>query len=94
MDKTKGDSDQGWEVGMASMGKWRQLYLNNNKKNKIKKKSSVENFPLSVYCNSFFVSLLLTVFLKVAATVTFCETKVAEQHFSFILQHFSKNRVN
>ena len=38
MDKTKGGG-QGWDVGMAgvrgsSEGKWRQLYLNNNKKNR------------------------------------------------------------
>ena len=36
-DKTKWGWDQGWEVGMAGVGgsgerKWRQLYLNNNKK--------------------------------------------------------------
>ena len=30
--KAKEGSDQGWEVGMAGVGgKWRQLYLNNNK---------------------------------------------------------------
>ena len=37
MDKTKGRWDQGWEVEMVGVGgvaggKWRQLYLNNNKK--------------------------------------------------------------
>ena len=35
MDKAKGGWDRGWEVGMARVrgvwGKWRQLYLNNNK---------------------------------------------------------------
>ena len=34
-DKTKEGYNQGWEVGMAGVGrsgggKWRQLYLNNN----------------------------------------------------------------
>ena len=37
VDKIQGGSDQGWEVWMARVegnggGKWRQLYLNNNKK--------------------------------------------------------------
>ena len=37
MDKTKEGWDQGWEVEMTGeggvvRGKWRQLYLNNNKK--------------------------------------------------------------
>ena len=37
MDKTKGEWNQGREVGIAGWrgemgGKWRQLYLNNNKK--------------------------------------------------------------
>ena len=40
LDKIKGGQDQGWEVEKAGVGgvvgvKWRQLYLNNNKKNKI-----------------------------------------------------------
>ena len=38
MDKTKGRWDQGWEMEMVGLGgvaggKWRQLYLNDNKKN-------------------------------------------------------------
>ena len=38
MDKTKGEQDRGWEVGMGGEGwsgggKWTQLYLNSNKKN-------------------------------------------------------------
>ena len=37
MDKVKAGKDRGWEVRMAGVegnggGKWRQLYLNNNKK--------------------------------------------------------------
>ena len=37
MDKTKGRWDHGWEMEMVGLGgvaggKWRQLYLNNNKK--------------------------------------------------------------
>ena len=37
-DKTKGGWDRGWEVGMAGVGgKWRQLYLNSNKKSFKKK---------------------------------------------------------
>ena len=43
MDKTKGEQDQGWEVGMAGVGRgmggeWRHLYLTNNKKKKKRKK--------------------------------------------------------
>ena len=44
MDKAKGGQDRGQEVGMAGVGgngggKWRQLCLNNNKKNKKIRKS-------------------------------------------------------
>ena len=44
MDKIKGGGDQGREVGMAGVGgivgrKCRQLYLNNNKKIKLKKRT-------------------------------------------------------
>ena len=44
MDKAKGQWDKGWKVGMAGVGgvvgrKWRQLYLNNNKK-KVKKRNN------------------------------------------------------
>ena len=43
MDKAKEGQDRGWEVEMAGVGggvvgeKWRQLYLNNNKKKDLKK---------------------------------------------------------
>ena len=55
-EKTKGGQDQGWEVGMAEVGessggKWRQLYLNNNKKQKLKKRdkcSAKENYMLTL----------------------------------------------
>ena len=38
MDKARGGQDHGWEVGIAGVrksgggGKWRQLYMHNNKK--------------------------------------------------------------
>ena len=42
---------QGWEVGIAEVGgvvggKWRQLYLNNNKKSEKKLKEKHKNTPL------------------------------------------------
>ena len=41
MDKAKGGEDWGWDTGMIGVGgvvrgKWRQLYLNNNKKEREK----------------------------------------------------------
>ena len=49
--KTKGGQDRRWKVGMAGVwgmvgGKWRQLYLYNNKKIKKCKKKKNKTFPL------------------------------------------------
>ena len=46
MDKAKGGQDQGWEVEMAGVGemgggKWRQLYLNNNKERERQRKEGI-----------------------------------------------------
>ena len=42
----KAGCDRGWEVGMAGVGgKWRQLYLNNNKKFKKQEKKKKVYIP-------------------------------------------------